>query len=204
MKRLVLFSSPKGKNFEEILEKIFPAEIKQKVFAYVPTHSKYLNDEFTDKWKEIAKKYNSEFRYIDISEQSGTSEKSKIEGANILLITGGNTFWLLDRLRKTGLDEAIKDFCKKEEYVISGWSAGAILMSPTIEVAGLPHRDGSKTSMDNNKWKLTNLKGLGFVDFEIFPHYEESLHKNTFEEYSKKKNGKVKALTDDDYILIDL
>lgn len=204
MKRLIIFSSPKGKNFEEILDKIFPQEIEKKVFAYLPVEGKNCNHVFTDFWLDMAGRYDAEFIFIDNTSDNPQAEKEHLARANILVITGGNTFELLNNIRNTGLDGALLNFVKKDEFVIAGWSAGALLMSPNIEVASLPHRDGSKTPMDNNKWKLSDLSGLGFVDFEVFPHYEEEIHKNTFEEYNKKKNGKVKALTDDDYIVIDL
>ena len=202
MKRLVLFSSPKGKNLGEIIKKIFPSEIENKVFAYLPTHKKYLNEEFADKWKDTARKYDAEFLYIDLEEPEDA--KDKITKANILLMTGGNTFWLLDFLRKTGLYDAIKELYKKPEFIIAGWSAGAMVMTPTIAIGGLPNRDGGSSPMDDNKVGLTDLTAFNFVDFEIFPHYDESLHKKTFDDYNKMKNGKVKALTDDEYIIINL
>src|SRR3989344_2826813 len=204
MKRLVLFSSPKGKNLEEILDKIFPQEIENKVFAYLPVEGKHSRQEFTEYWQEVSKKFNTEFLFIDNTSENPQDEKEKLARANILVITGGNTFELLNNIRQTGLDGELLNFIKKPEFVIAGWSAGALLMSPTIEVASLPQRDGSKTPMDNNKWKLTDITGLGFVDFEVFPHYDVSLHDSTYRKYNEKKSGKVRALTDDDFIVIDL
>lgn len=202
MKRLVLFSSPKSKNFQEILEKIFLREIKNKVFAYIPTHNKYLNQEFTDFWKKEAEKRGASFQYIDTLEYK--ESKEKLKEANVLLLTGGNTFWLLNKLREAGLDQVIKDMAKKDNFVIAGWSAGAMVLTPTIAIAGLPHRDGSKTPMDENKVKVKDLTGLNLVNFEIFPHYDETTQKKTLEEYRKIASGEVKALTDDEYIVVDL
>lgn len=204
MKRLILFSSPKGKNFEEILEKIFSPEIENKVLAYLPTHKKYLNQEYTDYWKRIADDHNAKFNFIEISSDNPEDQIKKVLESNIMLITGGNTFYLLYHLKKSGIYKAIKDFYKKDEFVISGWSAGALVMTPTIFVAGLPHRDGSKTPMDENKVGLTDLTGLNLVDFEIFPHYDENTQKKTLENYRKETKNEVKALTDDEFIVTDL
>lgn len=209
-KRLVLFSSPKGKNFEEILDKIFPTEITNKVFAYLPTYAKYLNPEFTEKWQEIADKYNAEFLYLGTDTETDkqslplNGKVKMLKRANILVMTGGNTFWLLDYLRKSGLDQVIKDMTKKDEFVISGWSAGAMVLTPTIAIGGLPGRDGGKSAMDENKVGLTDLTGLNLVSFEIFPHYDEEKQKQTLENYRKETTNEVKALTDDEYIVVDL
>lgn len=203
MKRLVLFSSPKAKNFEEIIEKIFPPEIEHKIFAYIPTHKKYLDVEFTNKWKSIAKKFDAEFRYVDLQEQDIDKEKDKVLSSNILVLTGGNTFWLLDKLHKSGLFDVIKDVFKKDDFVIAGWSAGAMIITPSIAMAGAPRRIDGKTPFDENKVGLTDLSGLGFVNFEIFPHYEDSL-KEVADEYKKTTKNEVKRLTNDEYVIIDL
>lgn len=204
MRRLVLFSSPKTPKFEEILGKIFPTEIEDKIFAYLPVEGKNCKPEFIEFWEDIAKRFNAEFLLIDITSEHPEEEREKLMRANILVITGGNTFELLHNVRQTGLDGSILNFAKKDNFVIAGWSAGALLMSPTIEVASLPWRDDSKTPMDRDKWKTEDLTGLHLVNFEIFPHFDNLLHQSIFENYNKKKNGNVRALTDDEYIIIDL
>jgi dipeptidase E len=204
MKRLVLFSSPKSCDFEEILSKIFPQELENKVLAYLPTYAKYLNQEYTDFWKSVADRFNAEFIYMGIDKGTDKDKVEMLKKANVLVMTGGNTFWLLDYLRTSGLDKAILEMTKNDDYVIAGWSAGAMVMTPTIAIGGLPHRDGGKSPMDENKVKLSDLNGLSLVDFEIFPHYLESDQKQTLEDYKKETKNEVRALTDDEYIVIDL
>ncbi len=204
MKRLVLFSSPKGRDFEKVIEAIFPGEIDNKVLAYIPTYKKYLDPVFTQKWQNIATLHNTEFQYVDLLKDETKEEVEKIRNANIIVMTGGNTFWLINRLRETGADKAILEVSQKSDFVISGWSAGAMVLTPTIAIGGLPHRDGSKTPMDENKLSLTDLTGLNLVNFEIFPHYVEEMQKHTLENYKKETENEVKALTDDEYVVIDL
>jgi len=50
-------------------------------------------------------------------------EKNKLLRANILMITGGNTFKLLANLRKSGLDEAIKTVLEERQSCTAGFSA---------------------------------------------------------------------------------
>jgi len=54
------------------------------------------------------------------------------------MITGGNTFTLLNQLRLSGLEETVKKFWQKGGVVLSGFSAGAIVLTPRIDVASQP------------------------------------------------------------------
>lgn len=197
MERLVLFSQPGGAKFEEILSTIFPVELKHKVLAYMPSDGSNSPQKYTDLWKEIAERHGTEFRFINNAKKNAKDEAEKLLGSNILLITGGNTFGLLSRLRESGLDRAIKEFAKKNNVVISGFSAGAIVLTPTIEVCNLPN-------YDENLVGLTDLTGLGLVNFEVFPHYDPLKDKNTIESYRHKSPFEVKEITNDDYIVTDL
>ena len=61
-------------------------------------------------WEDVVKRNNAEIVGIDNSKKKEDSqeEANKILNANILIITGGNTFELLRNLRRSGLDDAIK------------------------------------------------------------------------------------------------
>lgn len=203
MKRLVVFSTPNTPKLDEILSFVFPESLKNKKVAYLPVGGKNSKEEYTSFWREKAKQYKAEFLFIDSTNENLSEEKEKLDRANTLLISGGNTFQLLHDLKKNGLFEEIKKFKERDEFVIAGWSAGAVLMTPTIEVSGRPNRDGGKSPADENKVGVTDLTALGFIDFEVFPHFDEMTQKQTFEEYNIKKHGKVKALKDGDYLVIE-
>jgi dipeptidase E len=103
------------------------------------------------------------FSWIDIVDPSadGVDWRSRLAEVDVLYLTGGNTFHLLDQVRKTGFDNWLRENIEKKVYV--GGSASTILMTPTIAVAGLEPGD-------ENLPGLTDLTGLGYVDFEIEPH----------------------------------
>lgn len=203
IKRLVIFSTPNTPKLDEILSFVFPESIQNKKLAYLPVGGKNSKEEYTNFWREKAKQYKAEFLFIDSTNENLSEEKEKLDRANILLISGGNTFQLLHDLKKNGLFEEIKKFKEREEFIIGGWSAGAVLLTPTIEVSSRPKIDGGTSPSDENKVGIADLTSLGFVDFEIFPHYDDTTQKQTFEEYAKKKNGNVKALTNDEYLVVD-
>lgn len=195
MKRIVLFSSPVTSKFNEILDLIFPETLKNKVFAYMPSDGANSPQEFTDLWKGYSEKYNAKFVFIDNSSSDSESEVKKLQSANILMITGGNTFLLLNNLKKSGLDKAIVDFSNKDNFVISGFSAGALVLTPNIEIC-------NSRRMDPNDVGLTDFKSLGIVDFEVYPHYKDS-YKVEADEYRKTTENEVRTISDDEYSLID-
>ena len=84
----------------------------------------------------------------------------------IIYIAGGNTFFLLQELRRTGLDQVIlAEIVKGTIYI--GESAGAIIMSPDIDYIAL---------MDNVKQapELTSSRGLGLLAEYLVPHAKNS------------------------------
>lgn len=197
MKRLVLFSTPTPANIEKVLTQIFPDEIKNKIFAYMPSDGANCPQKYIDEWKSYAEKHNAEFRYIDNSKFQAQDEAEKLLCSNILVITGGNTFKLLDNLRKSGLDKAIKDFSAKDDFVLAGFSAGALVLTPTIEVCNLPN-------YDENLVGVQDLTGIGLVNFEVFPHYDETEHKKLLDDYKKTAKYEVKEISNEGILVVDL
>ena len=167
MKRVVLFSTITESNSKTILDQIFPSDIQDKVFSYIPSSGIEGAEPYIEQWRKIAKMYKAQFNVIDNSLYD-TKQQSKLMSSNIVVISGGNTFNLLRNLRESGLDKSLKAFVDKPDFVLAGFSAGALVLTPTIEVCNLP-------DFDENLVGLDDFSGLGIVDFEIFPHYDKKL-----------------------------
>lgn len=196
MKRITLFSTLTESNSATILEQIFPEEMHNKVFAYMPSDGIENVQKYIEEWKVYAQKHGAKFNVIDNTTNS-EEEKKKLLDSNTLVVSGGNTFNLLHNLRKSGLDRSIIEFTKKPEFVIAGFSAGAIVLTPSIKICNLP-------VFSENTIGLDELTGLSVVDFEVFPHYKEHSMKNALEDYRKTTTNIVKEITDEDYISMNL
>jgi dipeptidase E len=101
-------------------------------------------------------------------------------------MSGGNTFHLLDQVRKTGFGDWMSDQLGAKVYV--GISAGTIITTPNIEVSTIP-------PSDENHPELTDLSGMGWVDFEIEPHCD-TVRFDTMRQYATDKQRKVYAIDD--------
>ena len=87
-----------------------------------------------------------------------------VEAADVLLVNGGDAFYLDRWMRESGLAALLPNL--RAVYV--GMSAGSMVMGPSI-------------SDDFAAWTSpAGGEGLGFVDFELFPHLDHpELSENT-------------------------
>jgi dipeptidase E len=196
MKSIVLFSQLTEKNKQTILNMLFPSEVINKTFAYMPSGGIHGAENYIAEWKAIADERDTKFVVID-NASNDPRESSTLLNANTLLISGGNTFQLLSNLKKSGLDKAILEFFHKQELMLAGFSAGALVLTPTIKICNLPN-------FDKNLISLENLDGLNIVNFEIFPHYEKRFYEGMLNKYRETTTNHVREITDEDYIFVNL
>ena len=112
-------------------------------------------------------------------------------------MSGGNIFYLLQEMKKTGADEIIVEEVNNGKLYI-GESAGAMIVSENIKYAGFMD-DGTEYISE-----LKNLNSLNLVDFYTVPHYgcfpfEESAEK-TMSAYSSLN---LVPITNNQAILVD-
>ena len=108
-------------------------EIDNKKVAFIPTAS--LREGYTGyvgSARKLFNKLGAAVTEIDISTEAYLTIQSVFEDADVIYFTGGNSFFLMDQLRKTGTDELLKKELAKGKLMI-GESAGAIICAPTIQ-----------------------------------------------------------------------
>lgn len=102
---------------------------------------------------------------VDLKEESPTSFRKKLESADIIFVNGGNTFYLLDWIRKTGFDKMLPELFRKGKVYV-GVSAGTYVSCPTIEHAHWKNADRDVVG-------LKDLSGLNLIPFIIVAHYTD-------------------------------
>jgi len=139
-------------------------EIDNKKVAFIPTAS--LREGYTGyvgSARKLFNKLGAAVTEIDISTEAYLTIQSVFEDADVIYFTGGNSFFLMNQLRKTGTDELLKKELAKGKLMI-GESAGAIICAPTIQYIEQMDEKPEDYSQEDDA-------GLDLIDFYVLPHY---------------------------------
>ncbi|MFT3985406.1 MAG: Type 1 glutamine amidotransferase-like domain-containing protein [Lachnospiraceae bacterium] len=134
---------------------------------------------------------------LELSTAAADEIISKIKTNDFIYVTGGNTFFLLQELKRTGADKIIIEEVNSGKLYI-GESAGAMIASANIEYA--KGMDRVKKAPD-----LENFDALGLVDFYTIPHYTnppfKKIAKNIAATYSSTLN--LALISNNEAILVN-
>ena len=139
-------------------------EMENKKVAFIPTAS--LHEGYTGyvgSARKLFKKLGASVTEIDISTEAYSTIQAVFEDADVIYFTGGNSFFLMDQLRKTETDELLKKELANGKLMI-GESAGAIICAPTIQYIEQMDEKPEDYSQEDNE-------GLDLIDFYVLPHY---------------------------------
>ena len=195
LKKLLLVSM--FQNVAQIVKKVEP-DLKNKKITFIPTASKVEKLGFfvkISKWK--LKRLGLIVDELEIANASYETIKEKLQNNDYIYVSGGNTFYLLQELKRTGADRLIIEEIYKGKLYI-GESAGAIIVAPTIDYS---------TEMDDKSKapSLTEYTGLNLVDFYVVPHAEHWEFKKAVAKiiasYSNKL--KLKVINDNQAIFVE-
>ena len=161
MKKLFLVSS-----FKDVVNIFtdFEKDLSGKTVTFIPTASKVEKVIFyVNAGRKALEKIGLTVDELEISTATTDEISSKIKNNDYIYVTGGNTFYLLQELKRTGADKLIIDEVNSGKLYI-GESAGAMVVSANVEYA---------KGMDSIKKapNLENFDALGLVEFYAVPHY---------------------------------
>ena len=100
---------------------------------------------------------------LDVSSAPHDEMANKISGADYVFVEGGNTFFLLQELKRSGADKLITEHINKRKLYI-GASAGSMVVSKNIEY--VKYMDSPAAAPDLND----DFSALAAVDFCVVPH----------------------------------
>ena len=139
-------------------------EIEMKKVLVIPTASIYEEYKgYVGSARKLFKKLGAALTEMDISKEDYASIEAAFNDTDIIYFTGGNSFFLLEQLRKNGVDKLLKEELNKGKLFI-GESAGAIVCAPDIKyIEMMDEKPGD--------YSLTDDGGLSLINFYVLPHY---------------------------------
>lgn len=197
--KLVLYSGGDDKDnrhldraFIELLGK------KNPVVTFIPSSSYLSEQEFKVFVKHYSRYKISRFIHFPVDVPFDRILFQEVMRSDAIHMGGGNTFYFLNSLRKAKLLKELRTYVQKGG-VLTGLSAGAILMTENIDMAAYPDFD-----RDENIVNLKNLSALDLVDFAFFPHFKNSARYDTvFKRYSRLKQKVIYACPDGSGIVVN-
>ncbi len=195
MKLLLTSTGITNESIAKALDGLIGKPRKDVKIGYIPTAANMESGNKDWYIAQLTNLQNHGFYWIDIVEiaDSDVDYGQRLSEVDVIFVSGGNTFHLLNKYRETGFGKWLEEALKTKIYV--GVSAGSIVMTPSIEVANIPPRD-------QNYNNIKDLSGMNFVDFEVEPHCEGDRFK-VVEEYSKTSRRPIYAIDDDSVVMIN-
>jgi len=102
--------------------------------------------------------------YNDLEDAYDEDAMQDVFRSDAIHLTGGNTYRFLASIRSRALEARLIEYATNGGTLI-GVSAGAIIISLSIESSGLCH--------DSNKVGITDLDGLNLFPFQLLPHAQD-------------------------------
>lgn len=135
-----------------------------KTVTFIPTASKPEEVTFyVDNDRLAFEKLGMKVEILNIEQENYETIEKTLNKNDYLFISGGNTFYLLQELKKSQADKIISNLINQGKPYI-GSSAGSIVLSPDIEYI--------KTMDDSSKApELSDTKAMGIINFSILPHF---------------------------------
>ncbi len=168
------------------------------LFTFIPASSYDSDLEFVEFVKQYKRFGITDFLHFPVDREFDSTLYETLFHSKVIHLHGGNTYYFLNTLKRSGIYNFLQEFVS-QGGILTGLSAGAIIMSPCINTAGFPSFD-----KDENEDKIRNLKGLDLVRFEFFPHYRNSQrYDREILSYSKKTNNPIYACPDGNGIIVE-
>lgn len=124
--------------------------------VYAPEKRAWLTEEM-----DVVRAAGANLDVYDIEGKSAAEVAEKLEAADIIYVTGGNAYSLLEHMQKCHFKAALNAFLKRGGIYI-GASAGAVVTCPRIDFIG---------DMDNPALaNPTSYQGMSLVPFLLMVH----------------------------------
>ena len=135
--------------------------------AFIPTAMNIGagdKDWFVDDLVNIKNQNIAHLDIVDISALPIEIWRPRLEAADVLFFSGGNTSHLMRWITESGLKELLPEFLKTKVW--AGISAGSMVTNPTLALSS-----NDKKIYYEEITGYKSEEALGFVNFYVRPHY---------------------------------
>ena len=181
-----LFLSASFEEVASLLEGLEP-DLKGKTVTFIPTASRV--DRYVAhiaSGKKALEQLGMTVDVLDIAEASAGETAEKLRKNDFIYVAGGNTFYLLQEMKKSGADQVIIEEVNGGKLYM-GESAGAMVTSRNV--AYVKAMDPIRKAPE-----LTDLDALGLVDFYTVPHYLNAPFEKAAQSMVDDYTGKLKLV----------
>lgn len=195
--KLFLASEAKNPISMEILTE-YVGGFKGKKIGYIPTASNGESEGGVPwgKWKEggtwkLINTLGAEIDTILLEDYLNLNLPERLKEKDIIWMGGGMPGYLMYWVRRTKLDKYLAEVLDDKKIYV-GSSAGSMIVSKTLDIVEWESLDAEIGA--------SSIPGLGWVDFDIFPHYEDSLYDEIKRMY---KGEKIYLLKNGEAIIVE-
>ena len=197
MKRLFLTSSAR-KVIKNIAREIGTVKGMKLAFIYTPAEFKKGGINWQDEDRTSLTDVGFEVFDYTITGKSKDQIKKDLDFCDVIFFSGGNQLYTLEKLQETGSLSVFRSFVQKGKIFI-GARGGAMVFGPDLYCTYRPDIENEVGGL-----KLKNYKGLGLVNFVIFPHWGSEKFKDKYFGFRLKHaytpNDKIILLTNYQYV----
>ena len=149
-----------------LLPQSVPTSLCGKTVAFIPTASIHEDfNQYVEEGREALVALGLTIKELEIAQCEQKEIETVLRNCDCIYVSGGNTFFLMQELRRTGTGRLIVEQVEKGKLYI-GESAGAMVFAPNIEYA---------TKMDNHLSMtpgFNDFTALGVVNFYPVVHFK--------------------------------
>lgn len=137
------------------------------------------------------------FQYT-LTDKNEDQVREDLKLVDIIFVAGGNVFYLLDKIHKSGFSKIAHEHTNQGKIYI-GESSGSLAAAPDLTIA---HREEALEKVPG----MTDFTGMGLVDFTVFPHWGSRENKDFYLAHRMIKayemGHKIILLTDKQYVFV--
>lgn len=196
MKLLLTSNGISNPSIAEALFELAGKKPEELSLVFIPTAANGVTGEkdwLEEDLENVRKLGLKQLTIVDISAVGTDVWKPQLEAADILFFEGGNTYYLMEWIEKSGLKALLPEMLATKVYV--GVSAGSMVTNKDLllSIGQVVYGEGLDKSED--------VPALGFVDFYFLPHlgseYFPNVRKEKIAEAIANTTRKTYALDDE-------